>query len=105
MKRVSVPILAVIAMGCTTGPSAPQPGYSGTWKGQTTNGDGPVTVITVTTQSDSVISGKGNYITGSGNLSFTVTGASSRPDLHFTMVFSDSTELSFAGQYVTSDSA
>ena len=104
MKPVSVSILAMIAAGCTTGPSAPQPGYSGTWQGRTTNGDGPVTVTTVTTQSDSVISGRGNYVTVSGNLPFTVTGASSRPDLRLTIVFNDNTELSFVGQYVTSDS-
>jgi uncharacterized YccA/Bax inhibitor family protein len=63
-----------------------------------------VTVVTVTTQSDSVISGTGNYITASAIRPITVTGTSSRPDIQFTMVFSDSTVFSFVGQYVTSDS-
>lgn len=104
MKRFFLAGLVLILAGCSTGPSVPQAGYTGTWKGEIQYANGPVTVVTVTTQSDSTISGTGNYIAASGNQPFTVTGMSSRPDIHFTMVFNDSTSLSFAGEYVTSDS-
>jgi hypothetical protein len=101
MKQLAAVALVAVIAACSNA-SGPQGGYTGTWKGTLPFGD---TVVTITTQHDSMVSGIGAITSNTNSkTAFTVTGTSFRPNLSLLLHFGDSVALPYSGTYVTADS-
>jgi hypothetical protein len=103
VKALSRLTLAATVAACSSA-TAPQNGFTGTWRG-TIVGTG-IVVSTVTTQNDSAVTGRGTMVTSAGAATpITVTGTSRRPNLQLTLTnTADGGESQYSATYATSDS-
>jgi hypothetical protein len=97
---VGATVAAAAILAACSMPSAPENGFTGTWRGSMEPGG--AIVSTTTTQSDSAVSGTGT-ISGASVAHVAVSGMSDRPALNLTLA-DTAGELIFSGTYVTADS-
>jgi hypothetical protein len=92
--------IALAACGSSDTHLAPTPAtFNGTWTGSSSGN----TVTVTATQTDSVVSGTGTFVTGGDTLQFTLTGTSKAPAITLTAEL-PCQSATFAGTYVSADS-